>query len=319
MELTQATPKASPRDVFLHLLAIITLYASATALIALLFQYIELGFPDSLRIETGGQYYRDSIYRAIRVAVATLIVVFPAYITASRFLGKIGRVTPEKRSLKIRKWLLYFTVFIAALIMLGDFVTLVYNLLNGESSISFFLKVLSVFLVAGSVFLYYLWDLHETSPSGKMKWFSYAVIVLVSIAVVCGFFAVGSPSEKRDRDFDAQRVGNLQAIQSSIVQYWRSKGRLPENLGVLADPLRYVTIPVDPQTKASYEYEVKGEKTFVLCADFKFSSALEGAPAVYMPSVELWDHASGRFCFERSIDADFFKDKSMGIEPSFPR
>lgn len=329
MELTQPTvQKASPRDVFLHLLVIITLYASATAFLTLLFQYINFEFPD-IRSGIGNQFYREGLYQAIRIAIATLVVSFPAYIIASWFLNRISTLTPEKRNIRIRKWLLYFTLFIAALIVLGDFVTLIYNLLNGEASASFFLKVLAVFFVAGSVFLYYFWDLHKAAIDKTMRVFSYCVVAIVFAAIIAGFFVVGSPSEKRDRDLDAQRVGDLQEIQSAVVQYWQSKGKLPENLDVLTDPLRYVIIPIDPQTKEAYGYEVSRKaETFKLCATFKYptnlgdnitvAAGIKPQPNVVdvtrtIDGFNTWDHGSGRVCFERTIDKDFFEKK-----PSVP-
>ncbi|KKQ92924.1 MAG: hypothetical protein UT16_C0002G0014 [Candidatus Azambacteria bacterium GW2011_GWA2_39_10] len=38
--------KTEPKDVFIHLLAIIALYASATAFLIMLFQYINVLIPD---------------------------------------------------------------------------------------------------------------------------------------------------------------------------------------------------------------------------------------------------------------------------------
>jgi hypothetical protein len=61
----------------------------------------------------------------------------------------------------IRKWLIYFTLFAAALIIIGDLVTLLNRFLEGELTVRFLLKVLAVFFVAGSVFYYYLWDLRK--------------------------------------------------------------------------------------------------------------------------------------------------------------
>ena len=150
--------KASPKDVFLHLLSILALYGSSGSFLALLFQYVNLAFPDLRRDDF---YYNEAIYHSIRLAISTLIVLFPAYIATSWYLGKAYLSNPEKRNLRIRKWLLYFTLFVAALIVLGDFVTLIYNFLEGGLTASFVLKVIAVFFVAGSVFFYYLWDLRK--------------------------------------------------------------------------------------------------------------------------------------------------------------
>jgi hypothetical protein len=46
-------------------------------------------------------------------------------------------------------------LFVAASFLLGDVVTVVFNLLGGELTVRFILKVLTVAAIAGPVFLYY--------------------------------------------------------------------------------------------------------------------------------------------------------------------
>ncbi|MDP2695836.1 MAG: DUF5671 domain-containing protein [bacterium] len=150
---------ASPKDIFLHLLVIITLYFSAGSFMALIFQYINIGFPDA--VSPDGYYGSQSSYSTIRWSIASLIVIFPIYLFTSRFLNKSYEITPDKRNLRIRKWLIYFTLFIAALIIIGDLVTLIFNFLDGELTTRFLLKVTTVFFVAGSAFWYYFYDLRK--------------------------------------------------------------------------------------------------------------------------------------------------------------
>lgn len=152
--------KAEPKDVFLHLLAITTLYTSAISFIALVFQFINYFIPDILEV---GYYsgYRDSILGTMRWSLAALVIMFPAYLVTMRFLHKSYEADPEKKGLRIRKWLVYFTLFVAAVIILGDLVSLLYSFLEGELTIRFFLKVLTVFFVAGSTFYYYLVDIRS--------------------------------------------------------------------------------------------------------------------------------------------------------------
>jgi hypothetical protein len=150
--------KTSPKDVFLHLLAILTLYVSAVSFLTLLFQYINLYLPDPLEQNL---YYVQGIYSSMRWALAMLVIVFPVYLGTSWYLGKSYAVTPLKRNLRIRKWLIYFTLFLTALVIIGDLVALVYSLLQGEITLRFILKIISVLFVAGSVFTYYLWDVRQ--------------------------------------------------------------------------------------------------------------------------------------------------------------
>jgi len=151
--------KVSPKDIFLHLLASVTLYVSAISFLTLLFQLINIGFPDAV---LGDNFYRISAaYAGIRWSIATLIVVFPVYIWSSWFLNKNYQASPEKADLSIRKWLIYFTLFIAALIIIGDLVTLINTFLGGEVTVRFILKVLSVLFVTGSVFGYYLHEIRR--------------------------------------------------------------------------------------------------------------------------------------------------------------
>ncbi len=151
--------KAEPRDIFLHLLAIVTLYAAAISFLVLVFQLINLYVPDKLELQ---DYWRkDSIVSTMRWAIAALIVVYPVHIIATRFLNKAYAAKPEKRNLRIRKWLIYFTLFVAALIIIGDLVTLIYHFLEGELTLRFILKVLTVFFVTGSIFYYNFWDVRR--------------------------------------------------------------------------------------------------------------------------------------------------------------
>jgi membrane protein YqaA with SNARE-associated domain len=155
----QVKIKAGPKDVFLHLLAIITLYVSAGALINLLFSYIGIAIPDALDgYDTYNSTWR---YDSMRFDVAILIVVFPAYLFASWLLNKGYTANPERRKIWVRKWLIYLTLFLSALILIGDLVALVNGLLRGELTTAFILKVLSVFVVIGGIFLYYFWDMRK--------------------------------------------------------------------------------------------------------------------------------------------------------------
>lgn len=306
--------KTGPKEVFLHLLTIVTLYASAASFLVLLFQYVNLFIPDVLE---AGMYAGESAEAGVRWSLATLVVVFPLYIFVTWILGKRSQSDHSFREMRIRKWLVYFTLFAAALILAGDVVALIFRFLEGELTQRFILKVLSVFFVAGSVFGYYLWDMREEkSLRGKafMRYASGVVVGFVTIAVVAGFVVAGSPYERRLRRFDERRTADLQSLEWQIVEYWRGKSSVPSSLDLLSDDLRGVKVPRDPETGSDYGYYVKGDLVFSLCANFRYPSNGGTVPSAqyYDLSVanpagfDSWTHDAGNICFERTIDPDFF-------------
>lgn len=307
--------KVTPKDFFLHLLSIVALYISAISFLVLIFQYVNLTFPDLL--ESGYYFNSDGAYRAIRWAIASLIVIFPVYVFVTKFLNREYSREPEKRELRVRKWLLYFTLFAAALTIIGDLVRLIFNFLEGEITVRFMLKVLAVLFVAGSVFYYYLRNLK--SESLGIKYFVHAVIGIVAVAIVGGFFIVGLPKEERMLRFDSKRISDLQYLQSEILYFWQNKNRLPEKLEELKDDIRGVYIPIDPDTETQdgYIYEVLGSESFTLCANFSKEAkagfqGLRAKPVSYdQAGSQNWDHPAGHFCFERTIDPELY--------PPFPK
>lgn len=301
-------PETSPKDFFLHLLSIVALYASAASFSTLLFQCINAWFPDAV----AGFDFSFSA-SAIRWAVAMLIVFFPTYVWTNIFLNKGYVAAPEKRELRVRKWLLYFTLFVAALFILGDLVALILNFMQGELTVRFALKVLVILFVAGSVFGYYLWDLKNATFTGKAKTFVYAISAVMLGAVVAGFFVAGSPYQERLRRFDETRVNDLSMIQSELLNYWMQTGTLPDTISLLRDDLRGVAVPTDPETGDAYPYTKTGENTFSLCATFKTVNALADANGVKSVPVPVgysmmssWQHGMGEVCFNRTIDPKLY-------------
>lgn len=156
-----------------------------------------------------------------------------------------------------------------------------------------------------------------------MKYFTYIVIAIVAIAIIAGFFILGTPKEERMRRFDETRVSHLQEVQWQVISYWQSKDELPENLSLLINETQGTRPPADPETSAAYEYQILDAKklTFELCADFKTESSVskkgdrsEPIPAYgpygpYGPEPVQWNwpHGIGRTCFERTIDPDIYK------------
>ncbi|MDO8430126.1 MAG: DUF5671 domain-containing protein [bacterium] len=312
------TKKSSPKDVFLHLLSIISLYISAGSLIALWFQYINVLLPDKLDFTS---YY--SIAGSVRWAMASLMIVFPVYLLVNWMLNRDYSAMPEKRELKIRKWLVHFTLFLASLIIITDLVTLVYNFLGGDLTGRFLLKVAAILLVIGTIFGYYLWDLRKQFSKSQLKILTLAVSAVVLGSIVGGFFTAGSPLKARLYRFDDQRISDLQVLQNELINYWIQKDALPDSLDKLANNITGFAPPKDPDSGSNYLYKVSGKLIFELCADFNLPSAnsvsrtFKAVPVYPSPEglyQQNWDHPASQYCFSRTIDPELYKSQKAYLK-----
>ncbi len=288
--------ETSARDVFMYLLVVVVLAMSAANLGTLLFQYVNIYLPDTTSPICTGTWCRD----AIRWSLASIIVVFPVLIWAWHFLQRDVLAHPEKEGARVRRWLLYLTLFVAGGFLIGDAVSLIYGWLQGSLTIQFALKVLVVLYIAATVFYYFLKALHR--QAGHAKIVGWLAVLVVSAAVIVGFVSSGSPFRVRLERLDEQRISNLEEIQNQIVMvYWQSKGKLPNTLADLNDTISGFRAPVDPQTKQAYEYFRKGERAFALCATFVTSTT-----GITNGTNTTWVHGEGRVCFDRTVDPQLY-------------
>ena len=151
----------SPREAFMYLVLFCTLYVSAFNLGSLIFELINRAFPDPADA-------RLQVWSTLRVrwAIASLIVSFPVFLFVSRLTRRDVSRDPRKRASRVRRWLTYLTMFVAAGVLIGDVTCLVYYLLGGELTIRFVLKAATIFGIAGAAFGYYLTDLRADEKEG---------------------------------------------------------------------------------------------------------------------------------------------------------
>lgn len=157
-------PRASlsAREAFVYLLLFSTLYFFSWNLGSLLFKLIEHALPDA----ADARWQVLQLGPSIRWSISALVIAFPLFAFLSHRVSVDVVRNPIKRLSPVRRWLTYLTLFVAASVLVGDLTTLVYNVLGGELSLRFGLKVLTVALIAGTVFGWYLWDLRreEVNP-----------------------------------------------------------------------------------------------------------------------------------------------------------
>jgi len=147
-------PSGTTRDAFMYIIVLGTMVLCAYQFGALLFEIINRLVPDAMDARN---YYPNNA--AIRWSISALIVAFPVFVAMSRLVNRAARLDPTKRASRIRRRLTYIVLFVASCALIGDLTTLVYYFLGGQVTLRFFLKVLTVAAIAGTVFLHYLWDL----------------------------------------------------------------------------------------------------------------------------------------------------------------
>ena len=147
-------PYVSAREAFIYLLLFTALYLSAYHLGKLVLHYIDLAIPDPA--VSASRYY---ILQQVRFSVSSIIVAFPLFLWLTGITNREVRRDPAKRASKVRRQLTYLTLFVAAAFIIGDLIALLDDLLGGELTLRFGLKVLTVAVIAASLFLYYLRDL----------------------------------------------------------------------------------------------------------------------------------------------------------------
>lgn len=303
--------KVGPKDFFIQLGILVTLYTAVTSLLALVFDIINARFPDALN----SYYSYDAFSTGMRFEIATLVIFFPLFLVFARIAQRDFEKAPEKLMLWTRRWASYLNLFASIGTITVTLVMLLNDFLGGELTARFGLKALATVVVAAIVLLYYLSDIRKAGafPKKCRLWYLGSGTVLVLLAVLGAFATMGSPWTQRLIRFDSQRTGDLQSIQYQIVNYWQSHGTLPATLGTLQDPISGFKVPMDPEGKA-YTYEATGKLSFSLCAEFNFDSAAQGPldgnglraipiPTAPYPSIsDIWQHSAGKQCFVRTID-----------------
>ncbi|MBU0750161.1 hypothetical protein KKH15_01440 [Patescibacteria group bacterium] len=316
METAPVTPpttsRTTPKDFFLWAGALVALYGATISFITLLFEYINRAYPDPLA------YSGDVFGTAVRISMATLIVLTPLAIVLFRLIRSTIEVEPGKAMIWVRRWALVLTLFIAGATVAIDLITLINYFLSGETTIRFLLKVAVVLLVASAVFMHFLADIkgYWVMFPKRANLIGIAVALVAALAIVSGFFIVGTPKDARLIRFDQQKEQDLQSLQYQVLNYWQSKEVLPATLEMTKDPMSgYTPAMKDPQTGETYVYEITGDMSFKLCADFNFETqdmSGKGAypdRAVSYPSEmnNNWEHGAGETCFERTIDPEIYR------------
>ena len=146
------------------------------------------------------------------------------------------------------------------------------------------------------------------------KVFVRIIIGVVVLAVGYGIFLSGSPQKQRAFQFDQRRISDLQNISSALNTYWKNNEKLPETFDDLKNQYSYIRSVVDPVTQEPYEYNIRSETDYELCAVFELDSLDLGVAR--KPFLDPWTHGVGKACFEREVQDT--RGRILELEPVFP-
>jgi len=310
-------PKTTAKDFFLWAGVLVSFYWTVIAYTFLVFDYINYTFPNPL-----AYYPADPYQSGISGEMASVIVLLPVFLLLMYLIHKDEEKDSSRKEIWVRRWAIILTIFLAGIAMVGDLITLLTTFLSGEAlTTAFLLKVLVIILVAAGVFMHFLAELkgYWDAFPGRRQVVRIGVAVLAVVTIGSGFFIVGTPAEARLARFDAQKVSDLQVIQSQIIYFWQAKQKLPGGIADLNNSLNYGPVPVDPQTGEPYVYQPGEGLSFKLCADFNTKSRVNPSAITETRAVapigvggkevmmqDNWQHDAGQVCFERVIDPSFY-------------
>lgn len=292
------------KDAFYYLVTFSSLGTWTFGVGALAFSLIDRWLADSLFSTPISQGYE--MYETAE-SIASIVVAFPIYLLVSKALIRDETATPEKLNSPVRKWLTYMSLVIAACVFTGGLIAILTYFLRGEITSRFMAKAFVVLVLSGGVFFYYFSGLKRTEESAAPRretWMFWPTVVVILALIVLGFAHIGSPSTQRALRADQKRVQDLHQISSQIHLNWNSTHKLPQHLDEVAN-----LVSADPVSRTAYEYHVRDDSHYELCATF----ALDSAHNEVVQNSTTWSHPAGHYCF--LLDASQMLDFTYSYSP----
>lgn len=146
-------------DAFEHILMFISLYVLGITFALTVHLFVDKWVPGIPENMYRGPANAD--VGMLRGYLAALIVSYPLF--AFFFYRNSMRTlkNPLIRGIPARKFLIYATLIVTFVIVTGSIISIIYNFLNGNVTLNFFLHFLVTTIVSGAVFAYYLQQVKE--------------------------------------------------------------------------------------------------------------------------------------------------------------
>lgn len=242
--------------------------ALATGMI--IFQIINKNIIDIIN-QYRGRFSPDQL----KFAISALIISTPIYYFTLRQIQKNLFTGSLDKDSQIRKWLTYFILLVASVIMIGWLIGLINTFLDGDLTLKFILKAITAISISAVAFSFYLYDIKREETKGKkdkiIQIYFYASLAVIIITFIASLFIVESPTETRKRKIDDMALNSFFNIDSAIDLYYSDFGKLPADLDALKEESNYLSDRdlEDPETKKRFEYNILEDGRYELCANFR--------------------------------------------------
>ena len=292
---------SSAKFSFYYLLSLVALLFTSISIGIVIFQTINKYITDVLN-QYSGSFSQD----ALKFAISALIIAAPIFFVTNRLIHKSLLSGNLDKDSGVRRWLTYFVLLVSAVVMIVWLIMTINNFLSGELTLKAILKAITVLAIAASIFGYYLYDIKREIAAGKkdkiiLAFFCASLVVVIGVFVL-SLFIVESPTATRNRIMDNNVLNNFDIISNAVNEYSYKYKKLPANLDALTS-LQYNLTSAnleDPVTKVKFDYKVKNENEYELCATFKASNK-EQTEMSYVYLKDRWPHDAGYQCISQKV------------------
>ncbi len=258
---------------FYYLLSLAALIFMALSVGMIVFGIVNKTVVDALALSNYNFY--DS---QMRFAISALFISAPIFYFFSSLISRGLKKGELEKDSAIRRWLNYFILLVSSVIILGVFIGIINNFLDGELTLRFVFKAIAMLIISGITFSFYYYDIKRTQPEKKdiiVRIYFFASLILVIAAFVAAWFFVEAPKEARNRRLDQIVVNNIYSLESAVNTYYEKNKKLPESIEELKANKNYfldVNTLIDPATKEAIVYNKLNDKGFEFCATFRTDS-----------------------------------------------
>jgi len=290
----------SAKFAFFYMLSLVALIFMALSVGMIIFQIINKNVVDVID-QFRGRYSSHQL----KFAISALIVAAPIFYFAMRQIYQSLFSGALSKDSGVRKWLTYFVLFVASVVMLGWLTATVNSYLDGELTTKFILKAITAIGIAATIFTFYLYDIKREEVVGRkdktIQRYFYGSLFVVVVVFVASLFFVESPSETRDRKQDGAILDKFNQIDSAINTYYNDYGKLPEDLDALVADITFLTDKdiKDLVSGEKFGYSIIATSTYELCATFKTDNKDNENDYKYFD--KRWLHSAGYQCLSQKV------------------